>query len=326
MCLLFSLHRSPAEVKFIDRIIPMQIIYGSELIPLDLRLLSYLLEIAKQQNFTKAAENLHLTQPTLSKMVKGLEEELGVTLFDRSGKYIKLTDAGTAAIGQIQVIMQAVQSLYTAIEDASNLKTGTIKIGLPPVISSVFFPRVIAKFQKLYPNIYFQIVEEGAKKVEGLVLDGSLEMGVVVSPVDLDCFEILPFLHQKLALVLHREHPLAAQPSIPLQKLRNEPFILFPNGYAVRNHVMQACRSIGFDPNVVYESSQWDLLSEMVAANLGISIMPEAICSKITNPACKTLELTDPSIPWELVVISHKDKYQSFAMREFKRFVSGLTE
>ncbi|MFD0697310.1 LysR family transcriptional regulator [Paenibacillus sp. GCM10027628] len=293
---------------------------------MDLRQLTYLLEIAKQQNFTKAAENLHLSQPTLSKMVKSLEEELGVTLFDRTGKYVKLTDAGIVAVDQIQVIMQSVQNLYTAIEDASNLKTGTIKIGLPPVISSVFFPRVIAKFQRLYPNIYFHIVEEGAKKVEGLVLDGSLEMGVVISPVDPASFEILPFLNQKLALVLHREHPLAQQSSVPLQKLRNEPFILFPNGYAVRNHVIRACRSIGFEPDVVYESSQWDLLAEMVAANLGITIMPEAICRKIVNADCKTVKLTDPFIPWELVVISNKDKYQSFAIREFKSFVSGLTE
>ncbi|MFC5449610.1 LysR family transcriptional regulator [Paenibacillus aestuarii] len=291
---------------------------------MDLRQLTYLLEIAKQQNFTKAAENLHLTQPTLSKMVKGLEAELGVTLFDRSGKYVKLTDTGSVAIDQVQLIMQAVQNLYSAIEDASSLRTGTIHIGLPPVISSVFFPRVIAKFQKLYPHVKFQIMEEGAKKVEGLVLDGTLELGVVVTPVEPDAFDSIPFLNQKLALVLHRDHPLAGEAFVSLAQLCDEPFILFPNGYAVRKHVMRACRSLGFEPDVVYESSQWDLLAEMVAANLGITIMPDAICSKIVNPECRTLELTDPEIPWELVVISRKDKYQSFAMREFRTFVRGL--
>ncbi|SEB39837.1 LysR family transcriptional regulator [Paenibacillus sp. GP183] len=289
---------------------------------MDLKQLSYLLEIAKQLNFTKAAESLHLTQPTLSKMVKHLEDELGVILFDRSGKYVKLTDAGMAAIQQIQVINQSVQDLYTSLNDVSNLRTGSIRIGLPPVIGTIFFPSVVAKFQKEYPRIDFHIVEEGAKKVESRILEGKLDLGVVVAPVDNANFEILPYLNEELALILHESHPLAGKPSVALMELSKEPFILFPDGFAVRKHIMQACSKVGFEPRVTYESAHWDLLAEMVAANTGISILPQAISGKINNPSVKTIRLTNPTIPWNLIIIWHKAKYQSYAMREFKRFIS----
>ncbi|TXK85174.1 LysR family transcriptional regulator [Paenibacillus sp. N3.4] len=289
---------------------------------MDIKHLTYLLEIVKQLNFTKAAESLHLTQPTLSKMVRSLEDELGVTLFDRSGKYIKLTDAGIAAVQQIQVIVQAVQDLHTSLNDVSNLRTGSIRIGLPPVIGTIFFPHVVAAFQKAYPQIDFQIIEEGAKKVESRILEGNLDLGVVVAPVDTDEFEIMPYLEEELALILHESHPLAANPSVPLLELRREPFILFPNGFAVRKHIMQACSTVGFEPRVTYESAHWDLLAEMVAANTGISILPQAICCKINNPSVKTVRLTNPTIPWNLIIIWNKAKYQSYAMREFKRFIT----
>ncbi|UUZ89894.1 LysR family transcriptional regulator [Paenibacillus sp. P25] len=92
---------------------------------MDLRNLTYILEVAKQQNITKAAEILHLSQPTLSKLVKNMEDELGVTLFDRTGKHVKLTDAGAAAIKQIHPILQAVNDLYSTLDDVSQLKKGS---------------------------------------------------------------------------------------------------------------------------------------------------------------------------------------------------------
>lgn len=288
---------------------------------MDIRNFSYLLEIVKHQNFTKAAENLHVSQPALSKMVKTMEDELGVTLFDRSGKFITLTDSGQAAVEQIRIIMQAVGDLYTTLDDVAHLKTGTIVIGLPPVISSVFFPRFVTKFQQLYPNIKFQIVEEGSKKVESLITNGRIDVGVVIAPVDEPNLEALPFLFEELALVVHKSHPLANADAASLQELSEEGFILFAQGFSVRNHVIRACHSLGFSPNIVYESSQWDLLVEMVAANLGISILPKPICSKITSSDVQVVPLANPSIPWNLVVIWNKDRYLSHAIREFISYI-----
>ncbi|MCZ8515618.1 LysR family transcriptional regulator [Paenibacillus filicis] len=288
---------------------------------MDLRNLTYILEVARQQNFTKAADILHLTQPTLSKLVKSMEDELGVTLFDRSGKTIKLTDAGAAAVQQIHHILKSVNDLYTTLDDVSELKTGSIKIGLPPVVSTVFFPRIIAPFQRKYPNIDFDMVEEGAKKIEQLVLGGSIDVGVVLSPDEDSSLGRLPFLQQRLSLLLHKTHPLSDRASVSLTELSKEPFLLFAKGFAVRQHVLEACHSSGFHPPIAYESSQWDLLVEMVAAGMGVSFLPEPICSKVTSPDVSIVPSTTPQIPWYLYVIWNNERYVSYALRELLAFI-----
>ncbi|MFC0211418.1 LysR family transcriptional regulator [Paenibacillus chartarius] len=284
---------------------------------MEVRNLRYVLEVAKQRNVTKAAETLHLTQPTLSKIIKSLEDELGVDLFDRSSKAVKLTDSGAAAMPQIQTILQAVDDLYVKLADVSELKTGRMKLGLPPVVSTVFFPRVFAEFHRLYPNIEFQIFEEGAKKIELLISEGEIDLGVVVAPVDETEFGVMPLIEEKLAVTLHVAHPLSDRTEIGLNELRADPFIMFPRGFAVREHVMKACQQQGFDPKILYESSHWDLLAEMVAENLGVSIMPGAICNKIVNPRVRTVTLVEPVIPWNLAMIWRKEKYLTYAMKRF---------
>ncbi|WP_410512263.1 LysR family transcriptional regulator [Paenibacillus sp. BR2-3] len=293
---------------------------------MDLRNLKYVLEVAKLHNITKAAEKLHLTQPTLSKMVKNLEDELGVTLFDRSGKYVKLTDSGMAAMEQIKLIIDAVNGLHITLDDISNLKTGTIKIGLPPVISSVFVPRVVTPFQKKYPNIAFELIEEGSKNIENMVLEGSIDLGAVLLPVREGSFGIEPFVRENLALVVHKSHPLSLKEEISLSDLRDEPLILFAKGFAMRQHIIDACYSAGFEANIAYESAQWDLLVELVSANLGIAFLPEPLCVKVMNPNVRIMPLRNPSIPWNVVLIWNKERYITKCMREFIRFLGEHSE
>lgn len=292
---------------------------------MDIRHVSYLMEVAKQMNITKAAESLHLTQPTLSKIIRSVEDELGITLFDRSNKQMRLTDMGSVAIEHFQSILLAVRNLHTSIDDIAQSKFGTITIGLPPVIGSVFFPRVISPYQNLHPNVAFNMVEEGAMKIESLLLDGSLDVGVVVGPVNAEAFHSVPFLRQQLALVVHEEHPLAQRDSVSIAELRDEPFILFTNGFAVRRHVMRECRNAGFEPRIVHASSQWDLMAEMVAARRGVSILPDAICQKIIAPNVRIIALENPVLPWHLDLIWLRDKYISYSARSFIAYMQALT-
>ncbi|MGU3473718.1 LysR family transcriptional regulator [Paenibacillus sp. D51F] len=293
---------------------------------MEIRHLHYLLEIAKQQNITKAAEALHLTQPTLSKIVKAMEDELGVPLFDRSSKQLRLTDAGTAAIKRVPSVLRAVQDVRTAIDDVARLKVGSISIGLPPVIGSVFFPRVVSPFQQLYPDVSFQMAEEGAKKIEAMLMGGDLDIGVVVGPVDEEAFHAIPFIRQRLALAVHESHPLADRSSVSMGDLEQEAFILFAYGFAVRQHVLRACQAAGYEPRIVHSSSQWDLMAEMVGAGAGITILPDPICSKISDPRIRIIGLDDPVIPWDLDVIWPRDKYVSHSVRMFIQFITSLRD
>lgn len=288
---------------------------------MDIRYLNYFVEVAKQGGFTKAAESLNLTQPTLSKMIKNLEDELGVTLFDRSGKQISLTDTGAVALRQVQRILQSVEELYSLLDDVANLKTGNIRIGLPPIIGSLFFPRIIAEFHRSYPKITIELIENGAKTIEHSLENGMIDFAVVVAPVNESVFYSHPFITEELAVIAHSKHHLSRRSSVSLIDLKAESFILLGQSFTLHDLIRKACIDAGFVPNVEYESSQWDFIAEMVAADMGISILPRTICEKIANPNVKILSLVKPTLPWELIIIWPKNRYISFATRELIDFI-----
>ena len=120
---------------------------------MDIRHLLYFVEVAKQESFTKAADALYLTQPTISKMVKSLEDELGVTLIRRSTKHIELTDAGYAVLNQAQQIVESMKNLEVELNDVLQLRKGSIRIGLPPMVGSLYFAPIIGAFKAAFPQI-----------------------------------------------------------------------------------------------------------------------------------------------------------------------------
>lgn len=291
---------------------------------MDIRHLQYFLEVARHKSFTKAAQSLFITQPTISKTIKSLEEELGVHLLDRIGKQVELTDAGIAIERQAQVIVKSFQNLSSELSDLMNLKRGHIRIGLPPMIGASFFPQVIGEFHKAYPEITLQLFEDGAKKVEVDVASGALDIGVVVWPTGEDVFEYFPFVEDKLNVLVHPEHRLAGRTRITLNELADDSFVLFQENFALHDRIIEECVRCGFQPKVVYESSQWDMIAEMVAAKLGVALLPDTMCRELDPKRVRVLQLQDSVIPWNLAMIWRKDRYLSFAAREWISFTQQL--
>ncbi|MVP00541.1 LysR family transcriptional regulator [Paenibacillus lutrae] len=287
---------------------------------MDVRHLQYFLETAKRRSFTKAAEALHVTQPTISKMIRTLEEELGVDLFDRSSRQIVLTDAGEAVLAQAQQIVRSVEQLSVQLGDVVSMRKGQIRIGLPPMIGAPFFPELIAAFHRLYPGIGIRLIEEGGRTVEQEVENGSLDLGVAVLPVDPLKFDQFSFVKEELRLVVHKEHRLANRKSVRLAELSREPFLMFQEDFTLYERIPQACIQAGFKPDIIYESSQWDFLSAMAGAGLGVALLPETICRRLDPAKVVDITLVSPSIQWHLAMIWRKDGYLSFAAREWLRF------
>lgn len=291
---------------------------------LDIRQLQYLIEVARWKSFTKAAEALYITQPTISKTMKAMEEELGVTLFDRTGKKMALTDAGEIIVNQAQQIVTSFYNLTAELDDLRNLKQGNIRIGLPPMVGASFFPRVIGQFHNQYPEIKIQLFEDGAKRVELDVMNGLLDVGVAVLPTTQEGLQSIPFVEEKLKLVLHPSHPLAHRKEVRLSELAEDAFVLFRQDFTLHDRIIGECVKAGFQPHVIYESSQWDLISEMVAAGLGITLLPETICREIDEKQVKIVGLIQPVIPWKLGIVWREDRYLSFATREWIRFAQSV--
>jgi DNA-binding transcriptional LysR family regulator len=293
---------------------------------MDIRQLAYFHEVAKYKSFTKASTVLHLSQPSLSKMVKSLEDELEMELLDRSSRQIELTEAGEIVFEQSKMILESLDNLSSNLYDVMNLKKGKIKIGIPPLIGFLFFPKIIKKFQTLYPDIQIQMVEHGANKVQQEVNDGLLDLAVVVVPIKEDKFEIVSFLTEQLMLFVHSSHPLAQRKSVEMKDLHDESFILFKEGFTLHDRVIEECLTAGFRPKIAYESSQWDFISGMIGENLGVSIFPESIAKKVDKDTVKAIPITNPTLPYELGIIKKKDKYVTYATRELIKMLRDFSD
>lgn len=293
---------------------------------MDIRYLHYFIEVARYGSFTKAANQLFVTQPTISKMIKNLEEEFGVELFDRTGKQVQLTDAGRIILEHAHTIFNSYKNMTHAIDDLRNLKTGQVRIGLPPMIGSRFFPKIIGGFRDHYPGITLQLVEHGAKKVEEEVGKGLLDIGVVLLPTNRELFHTFSFVKEEVRLVVSSSHQLSGKRQVELSMLKEEAFILFREDFALHDRIIEACLSVGFQPRIASESSQWDLISEMVAANLGIALLPETICAGLDQSKVSIIRLIEPTILWHLAIIWKKNAYLPYAAREWIHYTKSILE
>ncbi|HSJ39041.1 MAG TPA: LysR family transcriptional regulator [Planococcus sp. (in: firmicutes)] len=290
---------------------------------MDIRQLTCFVEVAKHNSFTKASQTMHVTQPSLSKMVKNLEQDLDVTLFDRSARKIRLTDAGEVVFIQAQKIIHSLDDLSSSLYDVLNLNKGKIKIGLPPVISTLFFPTIVAEFQKKYPDVSVMLAEEGAKTVEKKVMEGEVDLGFVMLPVDEEKFEVMPFVHQEIKLLVHESHPLSHMEKVDLIEFKNDSFLMLSKEFTLNGRTIDFCISEGFTPKIAYESSQWDFIVGMVEKNLGVTLMPELICERVKDGPFKVISLTH-TFPWELGIISAKNRYVPYVSRAFISLVQDL--
>jgi DNA-binding transcriptional LysR family regulator len=285
----------------------------------DIKHLQYFIEVTNFNSFSRAADHLFITQPTISKMIKNLEEELGVALFDRSRKQVTLTDAGHVILEQAKLIDRSFKNLEMELDHLLGLKKGHIRIGLPPIFDAHIFLKIMGSFHEQYPGITFQIIEDGSKKIEDDVSKNLLDVGVIVLPTKDNLFEHFSFLEEDLKLILHTDHPLANRNEVNLAELKNESFILLNKDFVLNNLIISACNSVGFHPQTISECSQRSFIEEMVASKLGISLLPESICQQLTGNV-KAVKVINPSISWKLAIIWGKHQYLPYAANEWLQY------
>ncbi|MBU7591100.1 LysR family transcriptional regulator [Metabacillus halosaccharovorans] len=283
---------------------------------MDIRHLEYFSEVAKHLSFTKAAYTLHVTQPSISKAIKQIEEELDVTLFYRS-KQLELTDAGKAVLVNTKHVLEAFHNLTTELTDTFELKKGEVKIGIPPIVGPTFFSKLISKYKEMYPSVKLVLTEVGSKKIKEGVEDGSLDIGLICNlPINNGRFETMNVIHDPLMLMVHKQNPLANETTVDLADLKDEHFILYQQDFTLHDRIVEECYSKGYNPKVVCHSSQKDFMMEMVEAKLGVALLPSRIAKSIQNSNIAAVNLTNSNVCLELGLIWRKDKYLSYAVRE----------
>lgn len=288
---------------------------------MELRDLRNFIAVVQSSSYTKAAHQSFVSQPSLSKSIKKLEEELNVKLLERSTRFVRLTDAGRIVFDQAKKAVLALDEMPVLLNDLKQMHTGSISIGIPPLVSLLFFPAIARKFHEKYPKVKLDLTERGAKLIWELVDNGDVNIGFIVLPTNESLFDIQPFIEDEFVLFVHKEHPLASCDVVSLEQLKEEHFIVFSDEYSLHDVVIQACTKAGFIPTIAYKSSQGDLIVELVASRLGITLLPRSIYEKQKHEDIRIIELQEQLL-WRLGIITKKGAYLSVAAKEFLSFTN----
>jgi DNA-binding transcriptional LysR family regulator len=286
---------------------------------MELRHLIYFVAVAERLNFSRAAEDLHVAQPAISQQIHSLEKELGEPLFERVGKRVQLTDAGQALLPHARLIISAVEAARNEIRERGKLLKGTVKLGAPPTVSANVLPARLTAFEKKYPGLDVRLREAGTDTLLKLVEQGELDLAIVSTDLLPPIVDSQPFLEETYVVAVSTKHPFSQQEAVSMIDLAEESFILFPDGYKLREVTLHACRAAGFEPHIALDGGSMQSALQFVAAGLGVAVVPELA---LTNAKGITaLTIADQTLLRSLGLVWRKGQYLSPAARALREFL-----
>lgn len=268
----------------------------------DIKALKVFAAIVQKQSFSLAAEELCVTQPTISKMIRQLEDEIGVPLFHKGEAGRKreavMTYMGEKIYQHALVILNEQQRIAETVAQVRALKQGKLTLGLPP-LGSVLLSTLIAKFHKQYPNIELSFLEVGASGIEDAILEKRVDVGILLGDLK-PMLSGIQIMDSPLCLLSSRQSQWRDRGKVSLIELKEESFLLYADTFTLNNVIIQACNDAGFEPNAVCKSSQWDFIAKMVESNVGIALLPKIYCEQLDLQKYSVSLLENPSLNWTL--------------------------
>lgn len=284
---------------------------------MELHHLRYFEAVARHGHVTRAATELHIAQPSLSKQLRVLEAELGVTLFDRVGRRIELTDAGRLLLPYARRILHEVAAAKAAMGQRADLTHGHVSIGAPPTVGTHLLPQAVADFNQRYGGITLELHEAGGSRLLTLLNDGTVDLAVVPLPVAGAAW--VELFTEDLVIAVSQQHTLARQPSVAAAALAHERFILFPVGYELRDRTLQLCHSAGFEPEIVLDGGEMDTVLRLTAVGLGIAVLPRLALEGAEGVV--GLSVQDVELRRTLGLIWHPERQLSPAASALQQFL-----
>ncbi len=275
---------------------------------MELHHLRYFEAVARHQHVTRAAQELHIAQPSLSKQIQVLEAELGVALFNRVGRRIELTNAGDLLLPYARRILRDVAEARAALQQLSDLRRGHVSIGASPTVGTQLLPQALADFNRLYNEITLELHEAGVGRLITLLDEGTVDLAVVSLALVAGASKLASaeLFTEDLVIAVAHDHPLAQQGSIQAADLAQESFILFPVGYELRDRIFQLCRAAGFEPRVVLDGAEMDTVLRFAAAGLGIALVPRLALEGAEGLASVTVH--DAQMARTLALVWHQER------------------
>ena len=285
---------------------------------MEVRDLQVFISVAKHLNYTRAGEEVHLSQPSVSVRIKQLERELGVKLFEQLGKKVSLTEAGELLVPYANRVISAVEDASHAIEELQGLDRGSLRIGASTTPGMYIIPRTIARFKELYPNIDVHLGIRDTREIEDGVIRNEFDFGFVGGHLAGDEVDVFPWLTDELTLIVPPGHRLARKRLVKLDDLMKERFVGRESGSATRATVADRLKESEIQFYTVMEMENPESVKKAVQSGLGIAFISRfAVETELKAKVLAEVRIPKLAISRELKIVYRRDKHLSRAARAF---------
>ncbi|MBI4530083.1 MAG: LysR family transcriptional regulator [Candidatus Latescibacteria bacterium] len=286
---------------------------------MDLQQLLIFKTVVETKSFTRAANNLFLTQPAISHQIRGLEEELGQRLLERERKRVHPTDAGEVFYDYTRRIVSLVEESKAVLDDLRIGRKGRVSVAAIGTMADYVFPDFMDTFRTTHPGIQMILRTAGGEEVKEMVASNAVDLGVLGSHIGTPEFTTIPLFKDQILPFVHLAHPAATAGRATLAELAREPLIQLGSWKSWKNYIMSLFSQIGVNPDVQFQLDSIEAVKRMVEKGLGFTIIPRlAAEAEIQAGTLVPIELIDiPPFYRDILLIYRKDKYLSTALRIF---------
>lgn len=285
---------------------------------MDIKQLRYFVMVAEQQNFTRAARKLNIAQPALSIAIKKLENSIGLPLFDRNERQVHLTHEGQILMTHAHRIIQQVKDAETAMAELRGLQKGEVRVGVPGMLGSYFFPSILMGFKSKYPDLKLSVVEAGTQSIRQMLLDGQLDIGVIHNQDVPPALQTAHLISSQMVAVTSTDHPLADRQSISFREFFNEELVMFKKGYFHREFIDRICATHKITPQLSFETNLLAMILNIVRHGFAITALLELVTQH--EPGLVPIPFEEP-VTLDIAMAWRKQGYLSLADRAFIDFV-----
>ena len=282
----------------------------------------YFLAVARHLHFTRAADELHVAQPSVSQQIRKLEDELGVRLFHRMKRGVALTPAGETLLPWARRVLADVDKARAEVQELTGLRRGRLAVGATPSVSTNLLPPALATFHTRHPGVSLTLREAGSGDLIDLLEQGELDLALIILPLRHRMLETTPLLEEELVLAVPAGHALADRTSVDVAELRDLPLVMFREGYDLREATLAACRRAGFEPRLALDGGEMDSVLRFVAAGLGVAVVPSMVVEP--DGPLRGIRVTPLSLTRTLALAHRRDRPLSGAARELVALLRRL--
>jgi LysR family cyn operon transcriptional activator len=292
---------------------------------MELRQLRYFLAVADTCHFRRAAESLHVSQPTLSQQIQQLEKELGTPLFDRIGKRVQLTVAGETFLHHAQRVLHELEQAQVALRELDGLERGKLCVGAVQTLNTYLIPPIIARFATAHPAVFLSVEELTASQIEQGLLRGPLNLGIsFVSPATGEIASE-PLFEEELVLIVPARHRLAKRAVLKVKELDAEPLVLLPTAFYPRQLFDEKAREVGAHPRVAVEMNSIEGILAAIRTSGGATVLPALALTK-KDSGLRAIRLTEPTPRRTVGLLWRRDGYRCRATNAFMKYAHAVVE